>query len=280
MLSYGVVERVAQAALNQTKKLGPIVTQLHHLKDKQSGLTFCVRHVTSLELKKAALRDPDAPANPFEKPDVDMVVSDVQLPHHVVMLNKFPVIHNHVLLVTKVFQSQRDPLDYEDFVAMSHCVRGGVEDGDKWLAFYNCGDLSGRSQPHKHIQLVPFPLDEGSSDIGKVLQENPHVFPFVYAFSPIASWNDPHALHRTYESLLKQCQQEIAPRTTDSHNFVMAPHYMLVVPRSATDAFGLDLNSLAFALSFLSPNEEGVRTLEREGPIQAMQRVAFAKSFM
>lgn len=33
------------------------------------------------------------------------------------------------------------------------------------LAFYNCGPVSGASQPHKHVQVVPLPLDdpEGSS---------------------------------------------------------------------------------------------------------------------
>lgn len=29
--------------------------------------------------------------------------------------------------------------------------RGGV-------AFYNCGEFSGRSQPHKHLQVVPLPF--------------------------------------------------------------------------------------------------------------------------
>ena len=27
------------------------------------------------------------------------------------------------------------------------------------LAFYNCGPVSGASQPHKHVQVVPLPLD-------------------------------------------------------------------------------------------------------------------------
>ena len=28
------------------------------------------------------------------------------------------------------------------------------------LAFYNCGPVSGASQPHKHVQVVPLPLDD------------------------------------------------------------------------------------------------------------------------
>lgn len=29
------------------------------------------------------------------------------------------------------------------------------------VAFYNCGPESGRSQPHKHMQVVPLPFMEG-----------------------------------------------------------------------------------------------------------------------
>lgn len=34
------------------------------------------------------------------------------------------------------------------------------------LAFYNCGPESGASQPHKHVQLVPLPLDGASATAG------------------------------------------------------------------------------------------------------------------
>ena len=30
------------------------------------------------------------------------------------------------------------------------------------LAYYNCGPLSGASQPHKHVQVVPLPLHSDS----------------------------------------------------------------------------------------------------------------------
>ncbi len=28
------------------------------------------------------------------------------------------------------------------------------------VAFYNCGEHSGRSQPHKHLQIVPLPFSD------------------------------------------------------------------------------------------------------------------------
>ncbi len=34
------------------------------------------------------------------------------------------------------------------------------------LAYFNCGEAAGASQPHKHMQIVPLPLAEGSSCAG------------------------------------------------------------------------------------------------------------------
>ncbi len=31
------------------------------------------------------------------------------------------------------------------------------------LAYFNCGEEAGASQPHKHTQIVPLPLAEGSA---------------------------------------------------------------------------------------------------------------------
>ncbi len=34
------------------------------------------------------------------------------------------------------------------------------------LAYFNCGEEAGASQPHKHTQIVPLPLAEGSACTG------------------------------------------------------------------------------------------------------------------
>ena len=43
------------------------------------------------------------------------------------------------------------------------------------LAYFNCGEEAGASQPHKHTQIVPLPLAEGSSStctpFDSILQE-------------------------------------------------------------------------------------------------------------
>lgn len=56
------------------------------------------------------------------------------------------------------------------------------------LAFYNCGPVSGASQPHKHVQIVPLPLDADASadagssgDGGSSGVERPPIWPAVSA---------------------------------------------------------------------------------------------------
>lgn len=36
------------------------------------------------------------------------------------------------------------------------------------VAFYNCGEHSGRSQPHKHLQVVPLPFASGAPPVPRV----------------------------------------------------------------------------------------------------------------
>lgn len=64
--------------------------------------------------------------------------------------------------VTRRFESQNERLGLSDLEAAAAAIRlypaGGA------LAFYNCGDFSGRSQPHKHLQVVPLPLDESLAE--------------------------------------------------------------------------------------------------------------------
>lgn len=78
------------------------------------------------------------------------------------MLNKFAIVPEHFILATRSYQAQTHVLDADDLHATLACIgayeegspSGGGEDG-ALFAFFNCGDHSGASQPHRHIQLLP-----------------------------------------------------------------------------------------------------------------------------
>lgn len=104
---------------------------------------------------------PPPPANnPFLPYDERLFVANLS-PTHVLLLNKFDVVPYHSLVVTRAFEPQTDPLRAADlratWAAMA-ALAGGGEEGRGALAFYNCGEHSGRSQPHKHAQVVPLPF--------------------------------------------------------------------------------------------------------------------------
>jgi ATP adenylyltransferase len=72
-------------------------------------------------------------------------------------LNKFAIVPEHFILATTDFKPQTHVLEADDLDATRACIEayGGGSDGDGLFAFFNCGEHSGASQPHRHIQLLP-----------------------------------------------------------------------------------------------------------------------------
>jgi ATP adenylyltransferase len=72
---------------------------------------------------------------------------------HMLLLNKYPVLDNHLLIVAKPdhFELQDVPLDYLDMEAilMTFTLL------ENPVIFFNGGESAGASQPHKHMQAVP-----------------------------------------------------------------------------------------------------------------------------
>lgn len=129
---------------------------------EQGGARFVVRVLAHVDRKadaRAAQREGSAPRNPFLPYDEDLFVADLS-PTHVGLLNKFPVVEDHLLIVTRAFESQEDALGRADFEALWRAL--GAGDG---LGFYNAGAAAGASQPHKHLQVVPTPLGDGTERV-------------------------------------------------------------------------------------------------------------------
>ncbi len=90
-LSLQLIDHVAVAAL-RTQVLGPIDTICETVTD--SGFSFRVALITNLARKHQASRKV---GNPFADPEPELLLP-VELPHHRVMLNKFPVMDHHLLV--------------------------------------------------------------------------------------------------------------------------------------------------------------------------------------
>lgn len=101
------------------------------------------------------------PVNPFDNPPPALTVTPIE-PDHLLVLNKFAVVPEHSILVTRTFKPQTHLLDPADLAATYACIRAyhahpptQGNESDALFAFFNSGEHSGASQPHRHLQLLP-----------------------------------------------------------------------------------------------------------------------------
>jgi ATP adenylyltransferase len=76
-------------------------------------------------------------------------------PSHNLVLNKFAINANHFILATKEWKEQTHLLEPDDLGATFECIKAYQDDGEDLFAFFNSGEHSGASQPHRHIQFLP-----------------------------------------------------------------------------------------------------------------------------
>lgn len=266
--------------------LAPLETSVHTLEDQ--GVPFIVRVARNLEKKKKASPKPDTGPvrDPFLPPyEPDLYVGDISATH-VGLLNKFCVLENHLLMVTREYAEQTELLDEPDFHALL-CGLAAV-DG---LAFYNGGTDAGASQPHKHLQLVPLPLapDWPALPLKPLLTrggvtENTVTsspdLPFPHAITPMPGGclADPEygarqlleRFHALWSALgfAPEGRQQPVP-----YNLLATREWMWLVPRSSETWKGIGANALAFAGALMVRDQSEFRQLQAMGPMQLLTRV-------
>lgn len=101
--------------------------------------------------------------DPFDNPSPDLHITDIPRtsPTHLLVLNKFPIIASHFILATKTNKQQTHILEQDDLEATYACLKawgdGAAQDSKqkRLFAFFNSGEHSGASQPHRHLQFLP-----------------------------------------------------------------------------------------------------------------------------
>ena len=270
-----------------------IQTRLVTIED--GGVRCLIRQVSSLERKEqhAQQRKTESPsnraANPFLPYEPDLFVADLS-DTHLVLLNKFNVIDHHLLIVTRRFELQENLLNPADFRALFDCITQFES-----LGFYNGGPAAGASQPHKHLQIVPLPLDESAPHLPiepllAAARNDDAVctvpgLGFVHAFARLDEKlaDRPQELARiafdTYLRLLDASGLHAVdvdgePRQSAPYNLLVTTRWMMLVPRSVESTEGIAVNALGFAGSLFVRNDAQMQTITRLGPMNVLQRVA------
>ena len=209
--------------------------------------------------------------NPFARPDPSLRVGDVSSTH-VCLLNKFPALDDHLLIVTRSWAEQEARLDGSDFEALFACLAEGEA-----LGFYNRGSVAGASQPHKHLQIVRLPLGDGPAriPIEPLLRDAvpdhgvgaAPGLPFVHALARTPAGAS--AAHALYAEL-----REAVGDSAGGYNLLVTPRWTLLVPRVRSSWQGIAVNALGFAGALLVRNRERLERLRRLGPLTLLQRVS------
>ena len=252
---------------------------------EQNGIKFLVRILSNL-IRKDTAKQQEKKTNPFLPYEKDLFVADISQTH-VCILNKFNVVDYHLLIITRAFEEQEKLLTLEDFAAMWACLAEF-----EGLAFYNGGKISGASQPHKHLQIVPLPLTPSglqmpieplltSAQFTDSVTTVPEL-PFIHALAKLdPSWsNSPleaaAATLELYQSLLSAVGLEPLEdnRQSGAYNLLATREWMLIVPRSHENFDSISVNSLGFAGALLVRNQEQMQVIKEQGPMTILKNVA------
>ncbi len=251
--------------------LQPIASEAEAI--EADGVRFGVRI-----LEGAAAKDRAASAqrgdDPFRDPDPRLRVADVS-DSHVCLLNKFPVLDGHLLIVTRESAEQESALDAADFEALGACLAEGAA-----LGFYNAGAAAGASQPHRHLQLVRLPLFSGVEAVPvepllrsglpeRGLGRAP-ALPFEHALARTPE--EPAAAHALHRSMLSATGASAGP-----YNLLVTRAWTLLVPRTRAAWEGIEVNALGYAGALLVREREALARLRRIGPLALLAAVGVSR---
>lgn len=277
----------------QCGALKSIETEYHLI--QQQDISFVVRTLSNLARKEQASKKQHQqehqtgkridPFLPYEK---DLFVGNLS-DSHLCLLNKFNVVNNHLLIVTRDFESQTNLLNLQDFTALWYCLQ--EIDG---LAFFNGGKTAGASQSHKHLQLIPLPflpnimhqpLEEAIANItfknslGKL-----DSFTFRHGITTLNISNQHSAevvaeiMLQKYHALLDYVGFKITAQTQQqpgAYNFLATREWMMIVPRSRESFQNIPINSLGFAGSLFVRDQSSLQLLKELTPLKLLTEVAF-----
>ena len=262
-----IAERSVEA--HASGALYRIESEPHYVTDQ--GVEFAVRLATDFARQVATMPRNRPGSNPFLPPEPALYLGDVS-PTHYALLNKYHVIENHLLVVTREYVDQEVLLDLADFEALV----ASLPDEMPAIGFYNGGHGSGASQAHKHLQVVTLPLSPRAS-IPMAARIESGDLPFLHAVARLAPGEAlaPRALHAAYREVLAQAGIAAVPREgrewqSAPYNLLITRAWMLLVPRSPDTFERVAINALAFAGAFFVREPEQLEAVRRLGPMNVL----------
>ena len=268
------IQEVSRRAL-ASGHLKPIHTKVCVVPD--ANIPFRVYTIDQLQFKKWLKEKEESlpeekKRNPFLPHEPEMFVTEFS-ETHIGLLNKFPVVENHLLMVTKEFEDQDAWLTEADFACAWHCLS---EEGG--LVFYNGGTAAGASQRHKHLQWVPWPKRGDELPMQTVFPGRQ--LGFRHCWWPRANFASKSEDEWARESLAcyrsalrKLGRGKNATSADEPYNLLMTREWLWLIPRSCEHFETVSINSLGFVGAMLATNEEEKSLIHKVGPLDMLEQV-------
>jgi len=210
-------------------------------------------------------------------------------------------VRDHFILVTKKYASQNAPLTPPDLVQAYLFLVAAKKAGKHFMAFYNCGDRSGASQPHKHIQFIPIEDDGPPIErLARVQNPEEQFKPFTIHSLPYAHFINrfPSAMPGLGSDILEDLlgssfldlldkaistirQDPDHPSGSPSYNVIITLEHLYLIPRRREKYIfkesrqeDMSVNALGFAGMLLVKSEEDLEGVKREGVLNVLAGVA------
>lgn len=228
------------------------------LKDSLTGMPYLVHFAPILaEKPESNGKQTDNKEDPFENPSEDLLITpDLNGDGaYKLLLNKYPIVPEHTLLVTNDYQHQSSALTPQDLIVAYKylCKMDNEDENIRHLVFYNSGPQSGSSQNHKHLQSFKIPsnfimfqdkLCSGKEHFlpnikDEPLQDDKVAFAhFVLPLPEDSNSVDMDLLAMCYFSLLQRTLTFFQdwlnenPGMVRSYNVLLTKNWICLVPRS------------------------------------------------
>src|SRR5690606_30373237 len=110
---------VKQTTANALAQGALLPLELVTAEARDGDLPYTISYVSSLSLKAmATVLQKSAGANPFSPYEEALFVADLSATH-LVLLNKFQIVPDHAMAITREFVPQTSPLDATDYDALA-----------------------------------------------------------------------------------------------------------------------------------------------------------------
>lgn len=221
--------------------------------------------------------------NPFLPYDPALFVAGLGQ-DHVLLINKFPVIFGHVLVVTRDDAEQQARLTRADFDALALAMNE-----IPGLAFFNGGVDAGASLRHRHLQIAPFPAPLMErlmpSVVPAAAPQQLLQLPFRHALLRFTSpWPQQAEaagarLYDAYERNLAFCDMAADDDgLLPPYNLLATQDWMLMVPRrretwETPDGQSVSLNAMSFSGSIFVRDPALIPPVKAAGLMRLLSHV-------